>query len=168
MMLASTSTAELRHPTKDRTLRVLSGSIFVISSSDDTEQDGKGFASQQQLSPGDEAALERGTTYRIATSTYPAEMYVSQQAKYELSLEVVKEVMDPVHVPESLLEQRSTQPVVTRRGSKARQQSVAYSKRVSPQVMNAVSSAPAPESAGTPDVINVKPSGGRFDEAGAG
>lgn len=170
VLLAGTSTPVMRHEKKDRTYRVLSGTGFVIV--DGTER---------RVFPGDEVACERGSEYRVATSNEKLELFVCQQAKYEVNLEVGEDVVAPAVVPASMLQTPSfndrmlsmrpaeaSQP--PRRGSKAKlQMRKARGDRTSPQVVNnAASGAAAPEFAPTTQGVNVKPTGGRFDDAGAG
>ena len=178
VMLPGTSTPTLLHPKKDRTIRVMAGSAFVVISR--TLDDGTVDTTQRRVIAGDEVALERGLTYRIATANEQLELVVCQQAKYEASLEVsddgiIRDVTpDMLRTPtprERLVEMRPADVRQTRKGSKAKQQMIAArGGRTSAQVeaIANVSGASAPEYAGTASGLNAKPTGGRFDDAGAG
>lgn len=177
-MLEGTTTPLVMHPKKDRTIRIVSGSAFVVTSI--TNDDGTVTEDQKRVIAGDEVALVRGMTYRIATAGEQVEMFVCQQAKYEAALEVVEEMMAPVAIPadllqaptvhERLVKSRPQEARRPRRGSRAKEQMVAArGGRVSPQVQIQQSNAQtSPEYGGTANALNAKPSGGRFDDAGAG
>jgi len=76
-MCARNSTGRVRHPTKDRCIRVLAGQLFVIIN-DETVT----------VAPNQSFAIEAGVEYVMATSgTGDAEMLVCQGAGYESDLE---------------------------------------------------------------------------------
>lgn len=172
-MLAGTSTATLRHEKKDRTLRLLSGLLYILT------QDDKGDH-QRRVIAGDELVLERGLTYRLATSKENAEFFVCQSAKYSSTLEVIDDSsLTSREVSDELLEEPSldhrisqTRPqdaIGRRRGSKAKQQQMAAAQagRQSAQVVDQ----PIPGREGHPVStagVSPRPSGGKFNEEGAG
>lgn len=171
VMLPRTSTPVLRHPKKDRVIRVASGSAYVVHDNE-----------QHRLIAGDELALERGTSYRIATSGEQADLFVCQQAKYEVSLEVVEDVGVGVgsNVPEDLLEEptlderlgtmRPAELDRSREGSKAKEQlkDLHEDRRALKKAAKDVSEDMFPEFAPAVTGINARPTGGRFGEEGAG
>jgi len=174
-MLAGTSTASVLHAKKDRTLRILSGTLFILSQKGD-EPD-----VQQKAYAGDEIVLERGTTYRLATSKEDVEFFVCQSAKYAATLEVVDgsslttQEINPYLLEEPTHQQRATQSAPRdgqsrRRGSKAKQQLLAQKRgRNSAQVQNSAPNAPIPGRAGAIEQgVSPKPSRGRFSDEGAG
>jgi len=174
-MLAGTSTASLRHDKKDRTVRIITGSLFVLV------QKGDEPGSQQRAYAGDEIVLERGVTYRLATSKENCEFFVCQSAKYSATLEVVDDSsLTTKEINESLLQeptlgQRVSQSKPSdgqtrRRGSKAKQQLMAAKgARNSAQVINSAPSDPVPGRAGAVEAgVSPRPSQGRFSDEGAG
>jgi hypothetical protein len=174
-MLGSTSTASLRHDKKDRTVRIITGSLFVLIQKEDAP------ATQQRAYAGDEIILERGNTYRLATSKENCEFFVCQSAKYAATLEVVDDTsLTTKEINESLLQEPTLSQIVSqskpsdgqtrRRGSKAKQQLMAAQRgRNSAQVQNAAPSDPVPGRAGAIEPgVSPKPSRGRFSEEGAG
>lgn len=122
-MLAGTATATLYHEKKDRVLRVISGSFFVI-----IEKDGE--QKQSRAIPGDELVFERGTSYRLATAGEDIEFFVVQSPKYAATLEVSGQpvISDvPSHLLQAPTQSQRLNPNLPkagpgRRGSKAKQQ----------------------------------------------
>lgn len=184
VMLAGTATDVMRHQKKDKAFWVISGDGFLTM---DTPS-GSGQITRR-LIPGDHINLPRGTTWRISTANQQSiEMFVSQQAKYSASLEVVEDsgafkeataadLREP-SMAERLGEELTTRVPRRARNSKAAQQQAAMrSGRRSKQVVNAdgsyqiVPEGPVEASklghAGSAGV-NAQPTGGHFDEAGAG
>ncbi len=172
VFLPGTASGLLKHPKKDRVVRVLSGGGFVIL------DDGKNDPIDKRIQPGDEIILKAGVAYRFATtSDQPLELHVAQESKYTARMEVLEESGATKDVtPEMLLpaERVEYTPPGTplRKGSKARQQqAVANSKRTpSGQVINHESAGiKQSDGAATATVANnLRPSHGRFDDAGAG
>ena len=174
-MLAGTSTASVLHAKKDRTIRIITGTLFVLS------QKGDAPNVQQLAHPGDELVFERGTTYRLATSKEDCEFFVCQSAKYAATLEVVdatsltsKEV-DDFLLQEPTQTQRISQAKprdgqTRRKGSKAKEQLMAAKAgRNSAQIAELPPSAPIPGRAGAIESgVSPSPSRGRFSDEGAG
>ncbi len=176
-LLPGTTTDLIKHPKKDRVVRIIAGNGFV------SMDDGADVViSDKKIQPGDEIVFKAGVAHRLATtSDQSLEFYVIQDIKYGPRLEVLKksntivEMTDGILHPNTRTEASAQKP---RRGSKAKQQqTVQNSKRVlSGQIINAEGVAVNPEKARkqSDDVatategFNVRPSGGRFDEAGAG
>jgi len=170
MYMQGTTSHVLRHPTKDRVARVHSGAGFVIIYSEES------VVIEKQLFPGDEIVLKSGTAYRFATtSNQPLSLYISQESKYSARLEVVQETDTRVKVPDSMLVEPSRVSRVSprRSTSKAREQQAELAKHritsgqvIQPQVQNSNddSNKPAPVS----EIMNARPSMGRFSEASAG
>ena len=172
-MLAGTSTATYRHEKKDRTIRVLSGVLFVLANNGEEE-------TQRRAIAGDEIAIERGTSFRLATSKEPVSMFVCQSAKYSAALELVTDsTLNSKPVPDHLLQEPTlgqrvaqidpSKAPTRRRGSKAKKQLQAQKARR--KGGNPVLDEPIPGRLGDVAVtqgINPRPSGGRFSEEDAG
>jgi len=169
-MLAGSSTATYKHEKKDKTLRILSGDLFVLTKTGEIEK-------QQRAIAGDEVVLERGTEYRLATSKEQVEFFVCQSAKYNAAVEIVSDSslvardVSPALLETPTMEQRinRTRPQdmgTRRRGSKAKAQLTAQrSGRKTPQVINE----PIPGRVGAvEDGVSPRPSLGKFSEEGAG
>jgi hypothetical protein len=177
VMLAGSSTPVVNHATKDKTVRVISGVGFVLLSKklDNSVLE----ETQKRIIPGDEIALEKGVTYRIATSNENFEFFVCQNAGYNTDLEIVEQVgigkdsndfmLTEPTMEDRLLEMRPQETIPKRRGSKAREQlaNLRGDKR-SAQVASEVGINLHPESAARVGSINARPTGGRFSDAGAG
>lgn len=166
-MLAGTSTPDFKHEKKDRTIRILSGSLFVL------KDEGNG-ETQRTAIAGDEIAFERGTTYRLATSKENVEFFVCQSAKYAATLEIISDsAFVTKEVPDSMLEDQSLvgrmykstgQGQTRRRGSKAKEQLMAMKRKTV-----AIIEEPIPGRQGAPTAqVNPGPSHGKFDKEGAG
>jgi mannose-6-phosphate isomerase-like protein (cupin superfamily) len=166
-MLAGTATPSWKHEKKDRTIRVLSGALFIL------KDDGSGEVQSRALA-GDEVAFERGTTYRWSTSKEPVEFFVCQSAKYAATLEIMDDsVFVTKEVPAHLLEDQSLvgrmykstgQGQTRRRGSKAKQQLQAMKRKTV-----AITEEPIPGRQGDVTAqVNPGPSHGKFDKDGAG
>ena len=174
MMLAGTSTATVKHEKKDRTIRVLTGVLYVML------EDAEGKQSQKRAIAGDEVILERGTAYRLATSSENVEMIICQQAKYDATLETLNEsTLNGREVPQGLLESTESpafsgqqqQPTRRRRGSRAKEQQKMFSrnKNASPRVAEPIPGReghvePKGEAPGVETVFgkNPQPSYGRY------
>jgi mannose-6-phosphate isomerase-like protein (cupin superfamily) len=178
VMLAGSASAFLLHEKKDRAIWVIAGTGFVTTQKKGEKQ------TTRRLITGDTVSFDRNTTYRIATTaSEQLEFFVTQSAKYDATLQIVAPSDAPREATEAeliepTLEERlgtiGTAVPTRRRGSKAAQQQ-ARTHRKSRQVEETFkivpeSGAPAadPRRAGTPTGVNVQPSGGRFDESGAG
>jgi mannose-6-phosphate isomerase-like protein (cupin superfamily) len=173
-MLAGTSTSTYRHEKKDRSIRVLSGVLFVLA-----ERGGE--ETQRRAIAGDEIVIERGTAYRLSTSKEPADMFVCQSPKYAAALELVTDsTLTSRPVPENLLQEPTlTQRIANidpsrgptkRRGSKAKQQQAAIQKNRKSGAESSPND-PIPGRLGdvaTTEGVSPRPSGGRFSEEGAG
>lgn len=170
-MLAGTSTATLLHAKKDRTLRILSGVLFIMTEIDSIQ-------SQTKAIPGDEIVLERGTSYRLATAKEDVEFFVCQSAKYAATLEVVDgsslttRDINPSLLVEPLMHQRlgGNEGRTLRRGSKAKEQQAAIrAGRGNPGVEVPVPGregavAPPPDVATASYGTNPQPTGGKFKD----
>jgi mannose-6-phosphate isomerase-like protein (cupin superfamily) len=175
MMLAGTTSPRLHHDKKERVLYILGGQGYLYLTQ------GK-LTEERRLIPGDQVILHKGCVYKLATtSNQNLELLVSEDAKYTSRVKVIEE-SDALRKPtESDLkeptqfERESGLPGIRpRRGSKAVvQQKIKQGGRVSKQielqqqVVQEKTTAP-PERAGTPTSVNAQPSGGKFDDAGAG
>lgn len=174
-MLAGSSTATLRHEKKDRTVRILSGVLYVLT---EIDEDGKGLQNQTKAIPGDEIVLERGTAYRLATSKEDVEFFVCQSAKYAATLEIVDgsslttREINPTLLEEPGMHQRmgGNEGHTLRRGSKAKEQLAAQrAGRGGPSITEPI---PGREGAAAPpsDVAtasygtNPQPTGGKFKD----
>lgn len=166
-MLAGTSTPDFKHEKKDRTIRILSGSLFVL------KDEGNG-ETQRTARAGDEISFERGTTYRLATSKENVEFFVCQSAKYAATLDIISDsAFVTKEVPDSMLEDQSLvgrmykstgQGQSRRRGSKAKQQQMAAQGKTV-----AIIDEPIPGRQGAVTAqVNPGPSHGQFDKEGAG
>jgi len=168
-MLAGTSTATYRHEKKDRTLRVLTGELFVLTKDENGEK-------QQRAIAGDEVVLGRGIEYRLATSKENVDMFVCQSAKYTAALEIVSDSslvardVSPDLLQEPTMHQRISRSrprdlPSQRRGSKAKQQLAAMkSGRKSPQIAE-----PIPGRVGAVEAgVSPRPSLGKFGDEDAG
>jgi len=174
-MLAGTSTATLRHEKKDRTIRILSGVLYVLT---EISEDGKGLQNQTKAIPGDEVVFERGTAYRLATSKEDVEFFVCQSAKYAATLEIVdgssltSREIDPRLLAEPLAHQRlgGNEGRTLRRGSKAKQQLAAQrAGRGGPAITEPIPGregtvAPPPDAATASYGTNPQPTGGKFSD----
>lgn len=163
VMMEGTSTPVLKHEKKDRTVRVISGMLAVITDA------------PTALNRGQEMALERGTNYRLAAPKGDVEFLVCQSANYGATLEVVdssEESTTDIDL-EQLSGYRSA-PEVTptqRRGSKAKEQLAALaSERRTPGQTQQLGKAPksGPAAASTVEGTSPRPSMGRFDDSTAG
>lgn len=161
-LLSGTATALFQHPKKTKTVRITGGSGVVVIDSDSEIE-------EKPLQPGDEIVLKAGTAYRFSTTSgNNLEMFVSQDSKYSARLETLESPTAPRVTPDSVLQpaERTTAPVITRRGSKAKlQQLEASGQRIeSSQVVlpTAVNTAVVAET------MNAKPSMGNFTSEGAG
>lgn len=172
-MLAGTSTATYRHEKKDRTIRVLSGVLFVLASNGGEE-------TQRRAIAGDEIAIERGTAFRLATSKEQVSMFVCQSTKYTAALELVTDsTLNSKPVPDHLLQEPTlgqrisqidpSQAPTKRRGSKAKEQLAAM--RSGRKGGATTFDEPIPGRDGDVSVshgVSPRPSGGKFSEEGAG
>lgn len=169
-MLAGSSTATYKHEKKDKTIRIISGDLFILTKIGDKED-------QKRAIAGDEVVLERGTEYRLATSKETAEFFVCQSAKYNAALEIVSESslvkrdVSPHLLQEPTMGHRISksrpQDVPTRRrGSKAKKQLMAKrAGRKTAQIMNE----PIPGRVGAVEPgVSPRPSLGKFSEEDAG
>lgn len=168
-MLAKSSSAVFMHEKKDKTVRVLSGVLYVILEDGKTSRQIKAIA-------GDEVVLERGTAYRLATSAETVQLIACQNSKYNATLQVVNEgaivsqEVSPhlLQEPDLAARTRESRPQDvrnTRRGSKAKEQLAAQrAGKNSPQVVDQNVKATVSTTFGK----NPKPSQGRFNEEGAG
>lgn len=167
LMVPSSSTPLLWHPSKDKSIRILAGTGTV------TLEDPDGVITEHVLKPNVELVFLRNIKYRI-TAVSTLEFYVSQQVKYDLNLKV----LDPSlavsrEIPETLLNSytEAVLPSGPRTSNeKTREQlanaRIAAKNKVSSQVVTPV---PGPEySITTTFGKNPKPTGGNFDESGAG
>jgi hypothetical protein len=166
-MLAGTSTPDLKHEKKDRTIRILSGALFVLT------DDGSGEI-DRKAAVGDEIVFERGTVYRLATAKEPVDFFVCQSAKYAATLEIVdNSSFVTKEVPDYMLEDQTIagrmykstgQGQSRRRGSKAKQQQQAMQRKTV-----AITEEPIPGRQGDVTAqVNPSPSNGKFDKDGAG
>lgn len=168
-LLPGTSSDLIKHPKKDRVVRVLTGGGFVVL------DDGKNPSVDKKIHPGDEVVLKAGTSYRFATTADQGlELNVTQAAKYEARMEVLEESGATTEVSdEQLVEaERSLQSTQNhRKGSKAKQQQARKnSKRVASGQVFAVDQETTKVDHGSAAaaIMNARPSMGRFDEDGAG
>jgi hypothetical protein len=167
----------MRHPKKDRVLRVQSGGGFIVL------DDGNGSTIDKRIYPGDELVIKAGTAYRLATTSDEAlEMSVVQDSKYAANLELLDASAATADVaPELLVSvERSglrSENIQPRRGSKARQQQLSRGAMRIPtgQIISAEGVPLVPERptgggvAKAVAAMNARPSLGRgFDEEGAG
>lgn len=163
VMMDGTSTPVLRHEKKDRTVRVLSGMLVVVTDKPNT------------LLRGQELALERGTEYRIIAPKGDVEFVVVQSPKYAATLEVVddSEAAEADINPEELAGYRSAPPMepTQRTGSKAKEQLArrASQRRTKGQEMQlGKSPSQGPSAATAAQGFNPQPSMGNFDDSTAG
>ncbi len=179
VMLAGTASAFFLHEKKDRSIWLISGQGFITT---ETKAHGQ---KTRRLIPGDTIALDRGVTYRLATTaTEQLEFFVTQSAKYGATLKIVapSDAMrqaSAAEMAEPSLDERLGTVVSKpsrRRGSKAAQQQALRhrsGKGMSPQVEETFKiipdrDAPDPRATGGVAGLNAQPSGGRFNDVGAG
>lgn len=166
-LLPGTASPLYCHPKKDRVVRVLAGGGYVIL------DDGSGDPVDKRIHPGDEVILKAGVSYRFATTSGESlEMHVSQGSKYAARLEILEEASSTAEVTPGLLNPAeravSAVPGVSlRRGSKAKQQQLSNSGNRAVKPAGQVDIAAAAGTSAT-EVMNVRPSMGRFSEEGAG
>lgn len=164
VMMEGTSTPILKHEKKDRTVRVLSGLLAVITDK------------PSALSRGQELALERGTEYRLAAPKGDVEFLVCQSTNYAATLEVVdsSEASATEMNVDQLQGYRSAPEFAPtrRRGSKAKEQlAVQATERRTPGQLQQLGKSPrkGPASAAAAvEGTSPRPSMGRFDDSTAG
>lgn len=179
VMLKGTATDFLYHEKKDRTLWFISGDGFV---SVDDKENGQIV---RRIVPGDCVGLPRGTKYQISTtSNSQLEFFAAQSVKYEAALQTAEQTGSYKKATEedlrepSMSERLGESPAPSRRPrtSKAAQQQILKSRgKKSPQV-EAKENFVVREDAGSSDPRqfafqqgkNAQPTGGKFDDEGAG
>ena len=186
VMLAGTASPFYLHPKKDRTFWILNGRGFLT-----TQQEGKEQVTKKIIT-GDQITVERGTTYRIATtSTEQLQMFITQSPKYEVSLEIVAasnatKSPEEYQLREPTIEERlgTISPEMASavgrskpryRSKAAQQQARTHRKSRQVEIRDEVTIVPSngataidPDRAGTAAGMNAQPSRGVFDESGAG
>ena len=168
VILDGNASALVRHPAKEKVIRVISGAGYAILFKEDEK--GKTTTEEIKLNAGDEVVLEPDVAYRLSATSTPLEFFGIQAHKYNKRLHVVEPpvVSTEVTVDAFLWNKRDDlEPVAQRRmnSSKAvdQQRNEAKSKGRN------VSTAYIPSTGGEQAGLNPKPGGGRqFDEAGAG
>lgn len=160
MIMPSASSGLMTHPKKAKAIQVLDGTGAVIVNDITTK-----------LLPGDQVVLPAGCRYRILTTNTYLSFFVTQGSKYAARLEVLEPANSKIDIPSELLTGISPQEklnlvtVPTRRGSKAREQSIARAtsargnQRETAQPLSRI-----PDATG----LNPMPTMGRFSEEGAG
>lgn len=180
VMLSGTASAFLLHEKKDKSLWIISGQGFITT---ETKKEGQ---KTRRLIPGDAISLDRGTTYRIATTaTGQLEFFVSQSAKYAATLTIVApadatRTATASELEEPSLEERlgSGTPASSSRRNRRSKAALQQSLRPSTpgrslQVEETFKVVPAGTSGSadgpiTVSGLNAQPSGGRFNDEGAG
>jgi mannose-6-phosphate isomerase-like protein (cupin superfamily) len=178
VMLAGTASAFFLHEKKDRAVWLMAGQGFLTT---ETKEHGQ---KTRRLISGDSISLNRGTTYRFATTaTEQLEFFVTQGVKYEATLQIIApsdatRTASAEQLAEPTLDERvgtmTAQQSTRRRRSKAAQQQTQTRRRTSPQVEETFKIVPEsgqatdPRSTGSGAGVNVQPSGGRFSDIGAG
>lgn len=163
VMMDGTSTPVLRHEKKDRTVRVLSGMLAVVTDK------------HQTLLRGQELALERGTEYRLLAPKGDVEFVVVQSPKYAATLEIVdnSEAQATELTQEDLSGYRAAPKIEPsqRRGSKAKEQLAARdaARGTSGREMQlGKSPSQGPSATAVAEGMNPQPSMGKFDDSTAG
>lgn len=163
VMMDGTSTPVLRHEKKDRTVRVLSGMLAVVTDK------------HQVLHRGQELALERGTEYRLLAPKGDVEFVVVQSPKYAAALEIVddSEANATDLSQEDLSGYRAAKKIEPsqRKGSKAKEQLAAKvaERRTSGREMQlGKSPSQGTSAASASEGTSPQPSMGKFDESTAG
>jgi hypothetical protein len=169
-MLSNSATPVVQHPTKDKTIRILSGILFASLRDGDILQEVKAV-------PGDELILKRGISYSLSTSTEPVQLVVCQNSKYNTNLKVLDESsLVEREVPAHMLGEHtsgidllSQKAISPRKGSKAKEQlaEIMVGKK-SPQIINMDSTGTSPEDVAAIYGKNTRPTYGRVSEEGAG
>lgn len=121
------------HDKKYRTLRVLSGTGFLLTVENPTEQKELWKLDQRPLIAGDVIECEPGKAYRLATTDRDIlELVVTQEPKYDSKLAVLEESEAVANITEDMLNSVSRSDIINdlnfvpvRRGSKAREQQAA-------------------------------------------
>ncbi len=168
VILDGNATALVRHPAKEKVIRVISGVGYAILNKEDKE--GKPVVEEIKLNAGDEVVLEPGVAYRITATNVPLEFFGIQAEKYDKRLHVVE---PPVISTEVTLDaflwnkREEEQPPAQRRMNRSKAQ-YQQSKEAKSKGRN-VSAPHIPSTGGEASGLNPQPGGGRqFDEAGAG
>jgi mannose-6-phosphate isomerase-like protein (cupin superfamily) len=173
VMLPGTCGARVCHEKKDRALWIYAGQGFLETVVGEEQN----LTTTRRLVPGDHVTLKKGTIYRISTTAkQQLGFVVTQSPKYESRLTTLEEpsaTQEPTPAdlaePSEYERTRGVPGVNPRRGSKAaqQQQQVQGKRKKSLQIESFVPNEPARAGAGVSG-INIRPSGGRFDESGAG
>lgn len=163
VMMDGTSTPVLKHEKKDRTVRVLSGMLVVMTDK------------HNMLMRGQELALERGTEYRLIAAKGDVEFVVVQSANYAAALQVVdaSEAKTTDIDTKALAGFKAAPPLepTRRTGSKAKEQLQARAaRRKTPGKEMQLGKSPAqgPSAATAATGMNPRPSMGNFDDSTAG
>lgn len=179
VMLKGTATDFLYHEKKDKSLWIISGDGFV------SVEDEKNGQIVRRVVAGDCIALPRETKYKISTtSNTPLELFVSQSINYDATLQVIEKVgshkqpsEDDLKEP-TMSERLGEAPAPSRRprNSKAAQQQVLKSRGKRSKQVEADDGFIVREDAeavehrqlGFQQGKNAQPTGGKFDDEGAG
>lgn len=159
----------ITHPKKDRVVRVLDGSGYVIIHK-------SGEIVDKRLHPGDEVILPAGIVYRFATADSESlALQVSQDSKYESRIQIVEKSDNTLVVSKDDLkpnERLVDNKIKSRQGSKAKQQQQHLSKErgrlTRVDLTEGVADTGVDNAGSLSHVMNIRPSFGRFDEEGAG
>lgn len=161
--------ARYLHATKTRSFRVLAGQGVLVVYKDD---DSRALA----LVSGTEITAVPGIAYEVRSSPNTTlELFVTQSAKYDDDLQVVKEYnlvpavltdeqLRPISREEAL---RNNLPITSTRRPRSLQKAAQQQTAKAAEAGRLVS-APEPAGGAAGPVINVRPSMGNFDLEGAG
>ncbi len=163
-MLGGNASALCRHDGKERTIRVVGGSGFVVLHKDNDEVE------ELKINVGDEVVFERGVAYRITANRPALQLFSVQASKYVKRLHileppVVAKVVSLADMENSLRPEESGIKPRRNRSRAIEQQRSLNSARGRTTMAPTQSGSPSKGDSG----INPQPGGARqFDDQGAG
>lgn len=163
IMNSGTCSAKVKHPTKTRTLQIISGpGVVIIEDESETKE--------LKVNAGDSVVLEPNKAYKITTvGRSPLEFVSIQHAKYEARLETLEEAF--VTASSEITPLESQVPTTPRRRlgkSKAVEQAAQLSSAKKNHKTTGEKKAVAEVMTAAAEGVNPRPSMGRFSNEGAG
>lgn len=169
-MEVGASTGVVSHPSKYITFRCFRGGVTVLMMQDSSTY-------ERVLLVGDEISIPPQSKYRLACGSSYCELFVTQEANYDQDLELWDQSQHrSVSVDPFLLKDVSEDSRVpknyTRHKSKAVEQATNLQRSRQgdgPVSLPGIPTSSVPPERSSPSVgINAAPSGGKFDDSGAG